>query len=614
MNNRVAVLLSLLILVGFTSPVQAVEVDGAYDISIYMNDQRVEFNEDLGYPFIDDANRTQMPLRIILESMGAEVGWDAVNEVAEVVKGNLEIQVPLGASYIMKNNEIIEMDTVSRIINSRIYIPLRAIVEAMGAEVTWDGSARQVGIDTLESPIISRLPDNYDLRTFQRLTGVKDQYDIGACWAFATLGAIESCLLPDQVYDFSEDHMSLTHGYNLSQDEGGDFQISLAYLARWSGPVYEIDDPYGDGETDPTLKASIHVQEAMILPTKDYSAIKRAVIAHGGVQTSIHIRDIQQQELGDAFNPITNSFYYKGQVVPNHDVVIVGWDDGYSVDNFTTSPQRAGAFICRNSYGDYFGDAGYFYVSYEDTWIGDESIVYSRIEGADNYDHIYQSDWLGWVGRIGYGSNTAYFSNVYTSLGEESLEAVSFYATDRDTAYEVYVVPSFTSIEDYQQMVLVAKGIYDYAGYYTVDFDSININGPYAVVVKITTPDSLFPVAAEFYKDVQWLDSIDLEDGQGYMSKDGLIWESTETILESNVALKAFTKQVTPVLPELLEDRSSDGDEEEPMIEEEVIDPEIEGVESEGIEEEGSSTSDGTINELVEVESNEEDLEATGTE
>ena len=550
MKNRVVTVIAVLVVCLMIQPVYGATTAISNDVKIILDGTQVVFSESDGAPFIDGANRTQMPFRIILEGIGAQVSWDQTTSVASAVKGDIKIDVPLGASYIIRNGEQINIDTKSIIVKDRIYLPLRAVIEAFNGTVSWDQTLRQVVIKTKQVSTISRLPVVYDLRTFQRLSSVKDQHEIGACWAFATLGALESSLLPQSIYDFSEDHMSLTHGYNLTQDEGGDFQISLAYLARWSGPVYEIQDPYGDSLTDYSLKAAVHVQEAVILPEKDYSAIKRAVMTHGGVQTSIHIRDIYEQELGDAYNVETNSFNYTGKVVPNHDVVIVGWDNTYSKDNFTTPPERDGAFICKNSYGDYFGEDGYFYVSYEDSWVGSESIVYTRIESNENYDNIYQSDWLGWVGRIGFGNDTAYFSNVYSTDNEESLEAVSFYSTDTDTSYKVYVVSDFTGVGAYENRKLVASGMLDYAGYYTIDIDeAVTVNGTYAVVVKIVTPDSLFPVAAEFYKDVPWLDIVDISDGQGYMSADGLVWESTESVLESNVALKAFTNELTVVKP-----------------------------------------------------------------
>lgn len=41
----------------------------------------------------------------------------------------------------------------------------------------------------------------------------------------------------------------------------------------------------------------------------------------------------------------------KDGVYVNHAVSIIGWDDNYSKDNFSTKPTNNGAWIIRNSYG-----------------------------------------------------------------------------------------------------------------------------------------------------------------------------------------------------------------------------------------------------------------------
>lgn len=61
-----------------------------------------------------------------------------------------------------------------------------------------------------------------------------------------------------------------------------------------------------------------------------------------------------------------------------HDVVVVGWDDNFPKENFTIQPEGDGAFICKNSWGEEFGDDGYFYVSYYDTKICRKSVVYTQ--------------------------------------------------------------------------------------------------------------------------------------------------------------------------------------------------------------------------------------------
>jgi len=87
-------------------------------------------------------------------------------------------------------------------------------------------------------------PETYDLRTLGKLTPVKNQNPCGSCWAFAAYGSMESCLLPGETWDFSENNMKNTHGFDRGHCEGGNEMIATAYLARWSGAIDEADDPY----------------------------------------------------------------------------------------------------------------------------------------------------------------------------------------------------------------------------------------------------------------------------------------------------------------------------------------------------------------------------------
>ena len=76
--------------------------------------------------------------------------------------------------------------------------------------------------------------------------------------------------------------------------------------------------------------------------------------------------------------------------------------------------------------GKEFGDDGYFYISYEDKNIGMNNMVYTKVEPADNYDNIYQSDDLGWIGAIGYNEPFAYFANKYYGRERSGVEGSVF--------------------------------------------------------------------------------------------------------------------------------------------------------------------------------------------
>lgn len=241
--------------------------------------------------------------------------------------------------------------------------------------------------------------------------------------------------------------------------------------------------------------------------------------------------------------------------------MIVGWDDDFPKENFNMDLEGDGAFICTNSWGEDFGDQGYFYVSYYDTNIGVHNIVYTGIEPTDNYDKIYQSDLCGWVGQIGYGKDTAWFANAYRTEEREELAAAGFYATGPDTEYKIYVARYLPDkdgsdaagkdrfSQDHglesalNRRTLLAEGVLEYSGYYTIPFDQkivLDQGEKFAIIVEIKTPDTVHPVAIE-YDAGDGIAQVTMADGEGYLSHNGSLWEHVEETQKCNLCLKVYT-------------------------------------------------------------------------
>lgn len=390
------------------------------------------------------------------------------------------------------------------------------------------------------------LPAAFDLREQGRAPEVKNQGSLGTCWAVAASSALESALLPEEKELFSADHMSLLNYFSRKQNDGGDYTMVMAYLAGWQGPVLEADDPYGDGVSDDSLTAVRHVQEMQILPEKDYEAIKEAVYQYGAVQSSVYM-DMQNAFASSVYyNQLNSSYRYPGEKAANHDILIIGWDDSYPAENFNYQTDQDGAFICQNSWGTEFGENGIFYVSYEDDSIGKNTIVYTDVEDADNYAHLYQTDLCGWVGQLGYGDGTCYFANLFQAERPESLEAVGFYAVGPDTEYSVMVMDGEKDLSNALLEEELASGSFENAGYYTVPLKQpvrMEKGKTYAVVVKVHTPDTAYPVATEYPADEATAE-VDLSDGDGYISHNGARWTGTETDYGCNVCMKLYTDEV----------------------------------------------------------------------
>lgn len=399
------------------------------------------------------------------------------------------------------------------------------------------------------SPATS-LPEYYDLRAMNKLTEIRDQNPSGSCWAFAAYASLESALMPLQKLDFSENNLKNNSGFDWGPNDGGNDYMSMAYLARWDGPVSEVDDPFDPYSiSSPKQQPQKHVQETLLFgdSNKSFSDIKQMIMKYGAVVTSMYM------DYNRYLNNSTNSYYYDGagNYDLNHEVAIVGWDDNYPKEKFLNMPSRNGAFIARNSWGSSWGDHGYFYVSYDDNKFGTENAVFNNAENTNNYCTIYQYDPLGFVESTGYPSSstpdTAWMANAFIATSSEPLSAVSFYTLTPDSTYEIRVYENFNGTFDTKEPIKAGK--IAMAGYHTI---SLGQNIPlkdgekFAVSVKLETPNYNYPIPIEMpYRN--YSSKATSSPGQSYMSSNGSDWEDiTESFANTNVCLKALTTAEVP--------------------------------------------------------------------
>jgi hypothetical protein len=87
----------------------------ASGIRINIDNRPVHFAPNSGEPFVDQANRTQVPFRSTMESFGCVVNWDGDHQTAVAEKDGTVVEVPIGKPYIKKNGQQIANDTAALI-------------------------------------------------------------------------------------------------------------------------------------------------------------------------------------------------------------------------------------------------------------------------------------------------------------------------------------------------------------------------------------------------------------------------------------------------------------------------------------------------------------------
>lgn len=356
------------------------------------------------------------------------------------------------------------------------------------------------------------LPAKYDLRNVDGkdfVSAVKNQSG-GTCWTHGTMAALESNLMMTGVWNESgesgepnlaEYHLDWWNGFNqhynaditpkkggLTVHEGGDYRVAAAYLSRGAGSFRDADaQSYSSApkENDPSYKKFYvrHIewmQAGKNLET--INRIKQALIDHGTMGTALAWSD-------SLYSSSKNSFYQSptSSSLANHAVAIVGWDDTKS-----TQASKPGAWLIKNSWGSSWGASGYFWISYYDKVAGQDidmgAVSFQDVEPM-KYTNVYFHDYHGWRDTKK-DSNEGF--NAFVAKGtpsqRETLNAVSFFSTAPDTAYEVRVYATFANGE-LSDLLSMTDGYFENAGFHTVDLRwpvTLNIGQKFYVSVKFS--------------------------------------------------------------------------------------------------------------------------------
>lgn len=127
----------------------------AKDVNIVIDGE--ELNLDVAPQIID--GRVMVPIRGVLENLGALVKWDDETQTVSARKSSKTVSLEIGSNDVTLDKgetnddgsaktETIQTDVAAQLVSDRTLVPLRVISEAMGYSVDWNDETYTASIST----------------------------------------------------------------------------------------------------------------------------------------------------------------------------------------------------------------------------------------------------------------------------------------------------------------------------------------------------------------------------------------------------------------------------------------------------------------------------------
>lgn len=422
------------------------------------------------------------------------------------------------------------------------------------------------------------------------ITSVKDQGNWGTCWAFSSTAISEASLIkefPDKFNaentDLSENLLSymLSHpalygqlnssGDTATYNEGSTYYLEYGGnvwaaglgLMNGIGPYNESSDyPYSEYNTPSIAEKNFTESEyyevrnssvakitgvfqAHINNNSDNDEFKQLIMDYGAASLSYN-----ENHTDNKFGEDGSSYYYNpNEYTSNHAVTVVGWDDTIPASSFKTTPAGDGAWLIKNSWGEYSRDNGYFWLSYYDKSISGVGIAYDfTVDGADDYfDTRYSYDGGNSVASFGYSRPDIYGANVFTADKDSYVTGAATY-TSAGNNIELSVYTGLQNASDPTsgtKSAVATMSNVKYEGYYSLKFDTpvkVKKGESFAIVAKITKDSGTVRIYSEYGYSMYGL-TYDLKANKGesfYTYNPSYGWFDCTDSGKNNLMIKAY--------------------------------------------------------------------------
>lgn len=320
----------------------------------------------------------------------------------------------------------------------------------------------------------STLPSLYSSVDLGYCLPPRHQIINGPCWAIANTDAAQTYLYKqgyETGYLSPQTLLMCSDGFATNISSGGNAHIAMTQFALLNGIYSNESIPYDIDATNCPVRSKedrlCHLLNAYALPTGDTIAVKQAIMDYGSVSTAIYYN-------ADYYNEETNTYNYTGNKERNHNISLVGWDDGRK------------AFLAKNTFGTSLFDKGYHWIAYTDVNVISECYAFANRVAAEQIDTVYAYDRSGMISSIGYSNHLVSTICKYEPQGAYTVPYVGFYAAVCDTLTCTLFTPS-------NQVLFSQTIVCPYPGHYAL---ATGLNQPItgAIYLAVDYPSGHIPI------------------------------------------------------------------------------------------------------------------------
>ncbi|MFU1797456.1 copper amine oxidase N-terminal domain-containing protein [Paenibacillus azoreducens] len=332
-------------------------------------------------PFVDHGT-IYLPLRDVGELLGTLVSWNGAAKTVTMNYPDLKVKLEYGSLQAMVNGKQFSLNAPLRMVDGRLFVPLRFFSEATGADVKWEDSIKTVNI-TKEDDFIKAQP-----------------------WSSVWLNRKTSDL-----YMARDEQSPAIHVGKLDTEIQGDVSFHDG-LNQGGNTVLTIVDHYGDSRSHYDVYGLL-IRGNKIVAQKKANYEKR----YEPNTTYFQVYDpngwIEYTVLTDG--KIVTIFNNQGKVVKEYDLPkLSGTDDVFSVlavgeDYLVVRPNQSGLLTLIDL------------KDHSTVVLADKLLTGKDLEYARNHKDPYPGDTLSYAGDMGHGVLDFYYASPFNGKEQRSV-------------------------------------------------------------------------------------------------------------------------------------------------------------------------------------------------